>query len=179
MRFSTQPPWDCGLDLHACSLAVCLVRHDGARVLHRPRPAAPAPVRHALAPARDGLGVAGAGLGTGDGLAARGAAMRLAYGRGPCPREAHTRAARLRGGRLPPAAVAPVARRATRARVRRRTHGRRTRAALLAHVPPPHRQANLPARGPKLADTPRDGVVARVAAPAVPTARGPWPQRPR
>ena len=104
---------------------VCLVRHDGARLRHRPLPAAPAPLLQAVAPSRDGLVGAGAGLGPWDGRAALGAAAGLPGGLGPAlarpalpggkattdPLAAHPMAAVLRGGRLPHASVSPAARR--------------------------------------------------------------------
>jgi hypothetical protein len=51
-----RPPFDCGLDLHARSLSVCIMTHDGDILLPRPRQAAPAPCLTASAPSRDGLG---------------------------------------------------------------------------------------------------------------------------
>jgi len=51
MRFyTTQPPFSCGIDLHARRMDVCLVSHDGAIVLHRNMKAAPAPLLKAIAP---------------------------------------------------------------------------------------------------------------------------------
>ena len=59
--------------------------------------------------------------------------------------------------------------RAPRDLLRRRTHLRRKRAALLAHVQPTHRPYNLPAIGTQIASKAnREGVAERVAAPAVP-----------
>jgi hypothetical protein len=58
--------------------------------------------------------------------------------------------------------------RAPRDLVRRRTHLMRTRAALLAPVPPTTSPYNLPERGQKIADqAPREGVADRCAPPAV------------
>ena len=62
MRFSTQqPPLSCGLDLHARTMYVGILRQDGEGGLHRPRQAAPEPFLQAVAPYRDGLVVAVAG----------------------------------------------------------------------------------------------------------------------
>ena len=73
-----------------------------------------------------------------------------------------------RGGLLPQASVYPAAMRATRDRLRRRTHGRRTRAELLAHIQQTQSQSPRPEMGPKIASKAhRDGVAERCPAPAV------------
>ena len=56
--YTTQHQFYCGIDLHARSLYVCLVSHDGALFVHRNMTAAPEPFRKAIAPYRDGLVVA-------------------------------------------------------------------------------------------------------------------------
>ena len=54
MRFYTkQHPFYCGIDLHARSMDVCIVNHDGEIVLHRNMKAAPEPLLKAVAPYRD------------------------------------------------------------------------------------------------------------------------------
>jgi transposase len=59
MRFYTkQHPLYCGIDLHARSMYVCVLSHDGEILLHRNMKAAPEPLRKAVAPYRDGLVVA-------------------------------------------------------------------------------------------------------------------------
>jgi hypothetical protein len=59
MRFyATQHPFDCGVDLHARSMYVGIVSHDGDILLHRHMKAAPEPFLKAIAPYRDGLVVA-------------------------------------------------------------------------------------------------------------------------
>ena len=59
MRFYTNPhPFDCGIDLHARSMYVCILSHDGEMLLHRNLNAAPEPFLQAVAPSRDGLVVA-------------------------------------------------------------------------------------------------------------------------
>jgi hypothetical protein len=60
-------------------------------------------------------------------------------------------AALLRGGMLPQACVYPAKRRATRDLLRRRTHLRRKRAELLAHVQNTNSQSNLSDIGKKIA----------------------------
>ena len=50
MRFYTkQHPFYCGIDLHARSMYVCILRQDGAIVLHRNMQAAPDPFLKAVA----------------------------------------------------------------------------------------------------------------------------------
>ena len=115
------------------------------------------------------------------GRAALGAAEGSAWVRGPAlymqalhggkakndQRESHKMAVLLRGGLLPQAYVYPAARRATRDRVRRRTHVRRPRAELLAHGQHTTNQYTRPEMGKKIASkTTRDGVAARFADPA-------------
>jgi Transposase len=56
--YTNQHKFDCGIDLPARSMDVCLVSHDGDIVLHRHMPAAPEPFLQAVAPSRDGLVVA-------------------------------------------------------------------------------------------------------------------------
>ena len=59
MRFYTnQHPFYCGIDLHARSMYVCILSHDGDVLLHRNMPAAPEPLLKAIAPYREGLVVA-------------------------------------------------------------------------------------------------------------------------
>src|ERR671924_2138880 len=71
MRFDTnQHPFYCGIDLHARTMYVCLLRHDGALLLHRNMPAAPEPFLKAVTPYREGLVVAVACRFTWYGLAA-------------------------------------------------------------------------------------------------------------
>jgi transposase len=77
--------------------------------------------------------------------------------------DAHTMAARLRGGLLPQADGYPAGRRATRDLWRRRTHLRRHRAALLSHVPHPNSPDHLPDSGKHIADNAnREGGAERV-----------------
>jgi hypothetical protein len=68
---------------------------------------------------------------------------------------------------LPQASVYPAQMRATRDLLRRRTHLRRTRADLWAHVQNTTSPDHLPALGQKIADQAhRDGVAQRFAEPA-------------
>lgn len=82
--------------------------------------------------------------------------------------DAQNIAALLRGGLLPQADVSPAEMRATRARLRRRTHLMRNRSDLLAQVQQTTSPDNRPESGQKLASRAnRDGVAERVADPAV------------
>jgi hypothetical protein len=59
MRFSTQQhQFYCGIDLHARSMYVCLLSHEGAMLVHRNMKAAPDPFLKVIAPYRDGLVIA-------------------------------------------------------------------------------------------------------------------------
>jgi len=59
MRFYTHThPFYCGIDLHARSMYVCILSHDGEILLHRKMKAAPEAFLQAIAPYRDGLVVA-------------------------------------------------------------------------------------------------------------------------
>ena len=59
MRFyNNQHPFYCGIDLHARSMYVCIVNHDGEIVLHKNMQAAPEPFLKAIAPYRARLVVA-------------------------------------------------------------------------------------------------------------------------
>jgi hypothetical protein len=167
MRFdTTPPPLYCGLDLHARTLYLCLLRQDGAGGLHRHRQAAPTPFRQAIAPSRAARVVAVAWRCTWYWLAERGAQAGLPWVLGPAlarpalhggkaqkaTRDAPTIAGLLRGDLRPQAYGSPAARRATRALGRRRFPRTRTRAAWRAHVQPPHRPSPLPESGKKRAD---------------------------
>ena len=59
MRFYTHThPFYCGIDLHARSMYVCILSHDGELLLHRNMQAAPEAFPKAVAPYREGLVVA-------------------------------------------------------------------------------------------------------------------------
>ena len=183
MRFYTkQHPFYCGIDLHARSMYVCLVSHDGEVLLHRNMKAAPEPFLKAIAPYRDGLVVAVECIFTwywlADLCAAEGIAFVLGHalymkaihgGKAKNDKiDSHKIAVLLRGGMLPQAYVYPAPMRATRDLLRRRTHLMRKRAELLAHVQNTNSQYNLPEIGKKIAyKANRDGVAERFADPAV------------
>jgi Transposase IS116/IS110/IS902 family len=183
MRCYTTPhQWYCGIDLHARSMSICIVSHEGEILLHRHLKAAPEPFLQAIAPDREGLVVAVACLLTWDWLADRcahegiavvlgHALSRRAIHGGQATHdqiESHKIAVLLRGGMLPQADVYPAQRRATRDLLRRRTHLMRTCAELFAHVQHTTSPYNLPELGKKSAyKAHRAGVAERFADPAV------------
>src|ERR1700758_1913080 len=183
MRFYTnQHPFYCGIDLHARSMYVCILSHDGEILVHRNMKAAPEPFLKAIAPYRDGLVVAGEGIFTwywlADLCAQEGIPFVLGHalymkaihgGKAKNDKiDSQKIAALLRGGMLPQAYVYPAEMRATRDLLRRRTHLMRKRAELLAHVQNTNSQYNLPEIGKKLAyKANRNGIAERFADPAV------------
>jgi transposase len=182
MRFyTTQHPYDWGIDLHARTMDVCILDQAGETLWHRHMQATPEALLKAIAPSRDQIVRAAAGLLTWYWLADFWAAHRIPVVLGHAlymkaihggkakhdTIDAHTIAGLLRGGMRPQASVYPAEMRATRALLRRRMHLARTRGELLAHGQHTNRQDNLPAIGQKIADhTNRDGGAERFAAPA-------------
>jgi transposase len=183
MRFYTnQHHFYCGIDLHARSMYVCIVSHDGEILLHRNMPAAPAPFLKAIAPYRDGLVVAVECIFTwywlADLCADEGIPFVLGHalymkaihgGKAKNDKiDSQKIAALLRGGMLPKAYVYPAQMRATRDLLRRRTHLMRKRAELLSHVQNTNSQYNLPEIGKKIAyKANREGVAERFREAAV------------
>src|SRR5215831_11287524 len=166
MRFYTnQPPLYCGIALHARSMYVCIVSHDGTMVFHRNMKAAPEPFLRAVVPYRDGLVVAVECIFTwywlADLCAAEGIPFVLGHalymkaihgGKANNDKiNAQKIAALLRGGMRPQVYVDPAVLRATRNLLRRRTHLMRKRAELFAHVQNTNSQYNLPEIGKKMA----------------------------
>jgi transposase len=182
-RFYTNPhPFSCGIDLHARSMYVCVLSHEGDILLHRNMQAAPEPFLKAVAPYREGLVVAVECLFTWYWLADLGAQEGLPFvlGHALCMKAIHRGKAKndkidsekiallLRGGMLSQASVYPARMHATRDLLRRRTHLMRKRAELLAHVQNTNSSYNLPEIGQKIAyKTNRDGVAERFADAAV------------
>jgi hypothetical protein len=129
MRFyTTQHPFYCGIDLHARSMDVCVLSHEGDMRLHRHMKAAPEPFLKAVAPYRDGLVVAVDCIFTWYGLAdlCAEAGIPCVLGHALYLRASHGGqaqhdkidspkiAALLRGGMRPQASVYPAEMRATR-----------------------------------------------------------------
>jgi transposase len=184
MRFYTQQhQFYCGIDLHARTMYVCILNHDGEIVVHRTLPTSPEALLKTIAPYREHMVIAVEGIFTWDWLAdlcaqegipfVLGHALYMKAIHGGKAKndkiDAHKIAVLLRGGMLPQAYVYPAAMRATRDLLRRRMHLMRKRAELLTHVQQTNCQDNLPDIGKKLAyKTNRAGVAARFAAPAVP-----------
>ena len=185
MRFYNTPhQFYCGIDLHARSMSVCLVSHDGELLVHRNLKAAPEPFLKAIAPYRDGLVVAVECIFTWYWLADLCAQEDIPFvlGHALYMKALHGGKAKndkidsqkiaplRRGGMLPHAYVYPAAMRATRDLLRRRTHLMRKRAALLAHVHNTNSQYNLPEIDKKIAyKANREGVAERFNDPAVQT----------
>ncbi|MGH7289021.1 MAG: IS110 family transposase, partial [Myxococcota bacterium] len=149
MRFYTgQHRFYCGIDLHAHTMAVCILDAAGEIVLERNRAASPEVLLETIAPYRDGLVVACECLFTWYWLADRCAKQKLAFvlghalymkaihgGKAKNDRiDAHKIAVLLRGGMLPQAYVYPPGMRETRDLLRRRLHLVRKRGQLLAHL---------------------------------------------
>jgi hypothetical protein len=183
MRFyTTQHPYDCGIDLHTRTMYVCILDHTGETLLHRNMHATPEALLKAIAPYRDQIVIAAECMCTWYWLADLCAEPRIPFVLGQALSmkaihggkakhdtiDAHTIAVLLRGGRLPQAYVYPRKMRATRDLLRRRTPLARTRGALLAHVHNTNSPYHQPAIGKKLAyQAKRDGVAARCTDPAV------------
>jgi transposase len=182
-RFDTNPhTFYCGIDLHARSMYVCILSHDGEILLHRNMKAAPDPFLKAVTPYREGLVVAVECLFTWYWLAdlcvhegipfVLGHALYMRAIRGGKAKndkiDSHKIATLLRGGMLPQASVYPAEMRATRDLLRRRMHLMRKRSELLSHVQNTHSQYNLPEIGTNLAyKAHRGGVAERFTDAAV------------
>jgi transposase len=180
--YTKQHPFSCGIDLHARTLYVCILRQGGEIVLPRNMPASPAALLKALAPSRDAVGIAVECIFTWYWLADRCAQEGLPFVLGHAlymkaihggkanndTIDSQKIAVLLRGGMLPQASGSPAKMRAPRDLLRRRMPLMRKRAALLAHIQKTTSQYNLPAIGQKLADKGnRDGVAERCCDPAV------------
>ena len=183
MRFYTeQHQFYCGIDLHARTMYVCILSHDGELLLHRNMPAAPEPFLKAVTPYREGLVVAVECMFTWYWLADLCAEQDIPFVLGHAlymkaihggkakndKIDSQKIAALLRGGMLPQAYVYPAKMRATRDLLRRRMSLMRKRAELLTHVQQTNSQYNLPEIGKKIAyKANRDGVAERFPDPAV------------
>jgi hypothetical protein len=56
MRFYTKPhQFDCGIDLHARTMYLCILNQEGEVLLHRHMKAAPEPFLKAIAPYREDM----------------------------------------------------------------------------------------------------------------------------
>lgn len=159
MRFYTQSHTHyCGVDLHARSIYLCILSHDGEILLHRNAKATPTAFLRAIKPYRNDLVVAVECMFTWYWLAdlcgdegihfvlGHALYMRAIHG-GKAKNDridAQKIAMLLRGGMFPMAYVYPRAMRATRDLLRRRMHLMRKRSELLAHIHNTNSQYNLP-----------------------------------
>ena len=181
--YTTQHQFDCGIDLHAQTMDVCILNHGGAIVVHRNLPTSPEALLQTIAPDRENMVIAVDGLFTRYWLADLGARERRPFVLGHAlymkaihggkakhdTIDAQKIAVLLRGGMRPQAYVYPAALRATRDLLRRRIHLLRKRAELLTHVQPTNSQYNWPEIGKKIAyKANQTGVAERLADPAVP-----------
>ncbi len=148
----------CGIALHAPSMSIWIVSHDGELLLHRPLKAAPEPFLKAISHYRDGLVVAGEGLFTWYWLADLWAHEGMPFGLGPALSMKAIHGGKAKNDKidsptmaalLPPASGYPAQMRAARDLVRRRTHLMRNQADLLAHVHKTNSQYTRPEIGKK------------------------------
>jgi transposase len=161
MRTFQPPPearFYAGADLHARTLYLCVLDHDGHVRLSRNLPAQPEPVLHALTPFRDGLVVGCECVHCWYWLAdtcrdhripfalGHAWAMKAVHGqKTKCDRhDAEAIARLLRGGNFPLAYAYPKERRGLRDLLRARLRLVRQRAELYGHVHTARRQATLP-----------------------------------
>ena len=165
MRFYNQcHQFYCGVDLHARTLAVCVLDHAGQSVCQANIPASPDAFRAAVAPFRDGLCVACECMFAWYWLAdlcqedkipfvlGHALYMRAIHGaKAKNDRiDAEKIARLLRGGNIPQAYVYPKGMRETRDLLRRRTFLVRQRSHLLAHLVNTNSQYNHPPLTQKL-----------------------------
>jgi transposase len=183
MRFyNTQHPFDCGIDLHARMMDVCLLDQSGEVLVHRTMKTDPEVFLRAIAPYRPDIVVAVACMFTWYWLADLCAEEDIPFVLGHAlymkaihggkakndTSDSQKIAVLLRGGMLPQADVYPPEMRATRDRLRRRMHLAHKRSELLAPVHNTNSQYNLASIGKNLAyKANRDGVAARFDDPAV------------
>src|SRR5262245_34585923 len=172
----------CGIDLHARTMAVCIVDGDGNILVERNIRTDPAEFLRLIAPFRDDLVVGVecvfcwywlADLCAREGLhfvLGHALYMRAIHGaKAKNDRiDAFKIASLLRGGNLPVSYVYPPEMRSTRDLLRRRLHLVRERGFLLAHVQNTHHQYNLPPQAARIAHKcNREGVAERFDDPAV------------
>jgi transposase len=166
MRFyNQQHRFYCGVDLHARTLALCILDTDGTAVFHDTIAASPAAFLKAVRPFRDGLVVACECMFAWYWLAdlcdqekipfVLGHALYMKAIHGGKAKtdkiDAKKIAVLLRGGMLPRAYVYPKGMRETRDLLRRRTYLVRRRAEALAHLVNTNSQYNHPPLAKKLA----------------------------
>ena len=138
----------CGVDLHARTMFLCILDHDGHILLHQDIPATKAAFLEAIAPHRDGLVVACECMFAWYWLADLCAAEAIPFvlghalamkaihgGKAKTDKiDAHKIAVLLRGGMIPVAYVYPKGMRETRDLLRRRTFLVRRRAVCASRL---------------------------------------------
>ena len=158
MQFYTdQHRYYCGVDLHARSMYVCVLDHDGEKAVHRKIPTEPAPFLRLLVPYREDVVVCVECLFCWYWVAdlcleeeipfVLGHALYMKAIHGGKVKndriDSYKIAALLRGGNLPQAYVYPRGMRATRDLLRRRLFFVRDRAGLYTHIQNTITQYNL------------------------------------
>ena len=183
MKFYTnQHQYYCGIDLHARTMYVCIIDHNGEILVHRNIKAAREDFLKTISPYRDNICVAVESTFTWYWIADLCAEEDITFvlghalylkaihgGKSKNDRiDSQKIAVILRGGMFPMAYVYPKEMRSTRDLLRRRMHLMRKRAELLAHIQNTNSQYNLPAFTKKLAyKANRSGVVDRFEDPSV------------
>ena len=183
MRFYTrQHRHYCGIDLHARTMYVCILGHDGEVLLERNLGCDPKVFLRTVEPYREDLVVGVECIFTWYWLADLCARENIAFvlghalymkaihgGKAKNDRiDAHKIAVLLRGGMLPRAYVYPPAMRSTRDLLRRRLYLVRKRGQLLAHIQNTHHQCNLPEPTRKiLYKANREGIAGQFTDPGV------------
>jgi len=153
MKFYTQNHMHyCGIDLHARSMYLCILNHDGKILAHRNTPTSPEHFLKVVAPYREDLVVAVECIFTWYWLAdlCQREGIRFVLGHAlymkaiPGGKAKNDKiAVLLRGGTLAQAYVYPPELRATRDLLRRRNHLVNKRAELLTHIQNTNSQYNL------------------------------------
>src|SRR6266545_4781108 len=166
MRFYTkQHQFYCGIDLHARTMYVCMLNHDGEIVVHRNMPTSPEALLKTIAPYREQIVIAVECIFTWYWLADLCAREDIPFvlghalymkaihgGKAKTDKiDAKKIAVLLRGGMLPQAYVYPKGMRETRDLLRRRTYLVRRRAEALTHLVNTNSQYNRPPLTKKLA----------------------------
>jgi transposase len=183
MRFYTKSHrFYCGVDLHARSMYVCILGHDGEILVQRSIPASPEAFLEVVRPYGEDLVVAVECIFTwywvADLCAAEGIAFVLGHAlymraiHGTKTKndriDALKIATLLRGGMLPQAYVYPRGMRSTRDLLRRRLYLVRVRGFLLAHIQNTNSQYNLPPFEKRIAVRKnREGILDRFEDPSV------------
>jgi len=154
----------CGVDLHARSMYVCIMHHEGQVLLHRSLGCDPVEFLRVISPYRDDLVVAVecvyswywlADLCAKEGVAfvlGHALYMRMIHGAKAKNDRIDSRktVGLLRGGLMPQAYAYPQKMRATRDLMRRRLHFVRHRGQLLAHIQMTYHQYNRESPGKRI-----------------------------